>query len=134
MTQRIVEWSSPWILQNSIRDPNNPPWEAPQESELVYDPSRLTGSTPFSTSFQLQHDFYSNNRQNEAYTASLHSPRNRFFMGFYPGQAYMTPGYRPGVGGGWRAFESDFSRAVPRCTLLGRTSTGLPYCRLRADM
>uniref|UniRef100_A0A6C0BZR3 Uncharacterized protein n=1 Tax=viral metagenome TaxID=1070528 RepID=A0A6C0BZR3_9ZZZZ len=130
MSQRVVQWSSPWILQNSIRDPNNPPWEAPRESELVYDSSRMTGSTPFSTSFQIQNDFYSN-MQNELHKPSSNSPRNSFSMGFYPGQAYMTPGYRPGVGGGWRAFESEFSRAVPGCILQGRTSTGLPYCRLR---
>ena len=52
-------------------------------------------------------------------------------MGFYPGQAFMTPGVRPGVGGGWRAYESEFSRTFPKCILQGRAADGTSYCRLR---
>ena len=108
MTQRIMQWSSPWILQSPIIDPVTPPWELPQESELQY-ACGTKCSTPWSTALPIQDYFYSRPpTQNAGRTPGLCANGNG--LSFYTGQAYMTPGVRPGVGGGWRAYNSEFQQ------------------------
>lgn len=129
MTQRVIQWSSPWILESPIEDPLPIPWELPQESEKALVRGRAPGVTPWSTAYPIQDDFYT--RTAKPTRDSIRDNSGWDYgreMGFYPGQAFMTPGVRPGVGGGWRAYESDFRRSgcVPRNDVSS-------FCRLNPD-
>lgn len=102
MTQRVLQWSSPWVLEAPVLDPQPLPWEAPQESPLMLglgDP----GPVSWSHALPIQNDFYVRSR-----AGRVPAWADSDIMGFYPGQPYMTPGVRPGVGGGWRAYVSGF--------------------------
>ena len=124
MTQRVVQWSSPWVLERPVMDPQPVPWEAPQKSPLMLGPGD-PGPASWSIALSMQNDFY------------VRSPAGRVpawadsgIMGFYPSQPYMTPGVRPGIGGGWRAYTSGFPEAESRQTFCERMR-GL--CLLQSD-
>lgn len=109
MTQRVLQWSSPWILEAPILDPQPLPWEAPQESPLMIglgDP----GPVSWSQALPIQNDFYARSSRFDKRREPAWADSN--IMGFYPGQPYMTPGVRPGIGGGWRAYVSGFPPPV----------------------
>mgnify|MGYP001371590244 CR=1 FL=1 len=118
MRDRTLEWSNPAIQEPRVRDLQPLPWEMPQASPDVVQGHLMSA---FSAAYPVQHDYF-------AQPTRARGPTwvNRQLMGFYAGQPYMTPGVRPGVGGGWRAYVSGFPERAPSCDELARLCSKAP--------
>ena len=83
-------------------------WQYPQESEQLLKPPGVPEGPPWSRALLQQQDLFTRPDR------SAPSPNwASIAMGFYAGAPAMTPGSRPGIGGGWRAMQSGFPPYAP---------------------
>lgn len=118
MTQRVLQWSSPSVEEESAyapyapvagrrapRTPLDSPWELPRTSVM------RPGAAAWSEALPFEENFYARERAARSVPAWADSA----LLGFRAGPPSMTGS--PGVGGGWRAFVSGMPEPPPFAAL-----------------
>jgi hypothetical protein len=108
MTQRVYEWSLPWVQEPDASKPINLPWGPPWEPAM--DSTQQFGSTAWSVAFPYDDNYYVPTTPGTDVPAWA----DPAIMGFYAGQPTMLSEVQPGVGGMGRALIKRPSRAPLR--------------------